>query len=107
MYEIRVYGKNRDIPWFKDNEQTHIHLIAGAPRRTDDEDMVEHLRKFHQPQEGRGIEITEVGVQPKSVRSMNAEELRMFADSKGVEYSETDSRMDIMKKLKRGVKQNG
>lgn len=106
MYEIRVHGRNRDIPWTNGNEQTHIHLIAGAPRRIDDEEMVEHLRKFHQPQEGRGIEIVEVDLKPKSVRSMKAEELRAFADSKGVEYSESDSRMAIMKKL-REVLNNG
>lgn len=101
MYEVRVYGRNRDIPWVKDKQQTHIHLIAGSPVQTDDEEMVDHLRKFHLPEEGRGIEIINIK-KKKSVRSMSLQELRAEYEAIGGHYVESDSRMDIMKKL-RGV----
>lgn len=100
MYEISVHGRNRDIPWHHDGQQTHIHLIAGIPRQTDDEEMVDHIRKFHAPEEGRGIGIKEIDVKSKSVRGMTLPELQELADSKDVAYSESDSRMDIMNKLK-------
>lgn len=101
MTEIRVYGKNREIPW--PEKMTHILLIAGSPIQTDDKEMVDHIRKFHLPEEGRGISIEEVVMKSKSVREMTLEELKALADSKGVEYSEDDSRMDIMNKLKEEV----
>ena len=78
MFEICVYGKNRDIPW--PQKKTHIYLIAGSPKRTENEEMVEHLRKFHLPEENRAISIKEVDVKPKSVRGMTLLELRDLAE---------------------------
>lgn len=98
MYKIRVYRKNRKIPW--PEKKTHILLIAGRAIQTDDEEMVDHIRKFHVPEEGRGISIEEIEVKSKSVRGMTLPELQELADSKDVVYSESDSRMDIMKSLK-------
>lgn len=99
MYEIRVYDRNRDIPWVKDEQQTHIHLIAGMPIQTENEQMVEHLRKFNNPAEHRGISIKEIS-KSRSVRSMTLDELRSLADSMDVEYADSDSRMVIMKKIR-------
>jgi len=98
MFEISVFGKNREIPW--PEKMTHILLRAGSPVQTDDEEMVGHIRKFHNPAEGRGISIEEVVMESKSVRQMTLSELRTLADSKDVEYTEDDSRMDIMKKIR-------
>lgn len=92
---IRVYDKARDIPWKGD----HIHLVPGHPIETDDQEMVDHFRKFHNPAEHRAISIKEV-LEPKSVRSMNLAELREHAGSVGVEYEDSDSRNDIMKRIK-------
>lgn len=100
MYQVRVYGKNRDIPWTHNKRQSHIHLIAGSPKLIEDEDLVDHLRKFNLPEKGRGIEITEIDAKTKSVRSMSLLELRELADSMDVEYADSDSRMDIMKKIR-------
>jgi hypothetical protein len=98
MFEIRVYGKNRDIPW--PEKMTHIHLTAGSPVQTDDTEMVEHIRKFHNPAEGRGIEIVEIELKSKSVRAMTLSELRDLAGSMDVDYDDSDSRMSIMKKIR-------
>ncbi len=94
-YEIRVYDNPRDIPW----KDTHIRLNPGYPVQMDDEEMVEHIRLFHNPAEHRAISIKEI-VEQKSVRSMNLPELREHADSMGVEYEDSDSRTDIMKRIK-------
>ena len=102
MFEIHVYGRNREIPW--PEKTTHIMLYAGSPMQTDDTEMVDHIRKFHLPEEGRGISIEAVEMESKSVRGMTLDELRTLADSKGAEYSESDSRMDIMKKIRGEVK---
>lgn len=98
-HEIRVYHRNRDIPW----KDTHIRLVPGQPVTIDDEEMVDHIRKFHNPVEHRAISIREI-LEPKSVRSMNLVELREHADSIDVEYADSDSRNDIMKRMK--VKKN-
>ena len=98
-YEIRVYDKARDIPWKGD----HIHLVPGHPKLIDNEEMVDHIRKFHNPEEHRAISIKEI-VEQKSVRSMKLPELREYADSIGAEYQDSDSRSDIMKRIK--VKKN-
>lgn len=102
MYEVRVYNRNRDIPCVINEQQTHIHLVAGSPKLIDDEELIDHLRKFHNPSEGRGIEIVEVDLKEKqkSVRSMSLDELRTFAISKGVDFDDSDSRMEIMKRLR-------
>lgn len=104
MYEIRVYGKNRVIPWPQPDGMTHIHLMTGAPKITDDAEMVEHIRKFHLPEYGRGIEITELDETP-SIKSLDMEGMKALADSVGVEYTDDDSRNAIMKRIK--VIQNG
>ena len=96
MYEVRVYRSNRDIPW----KGSHIHLIVGVPLQTDNKEMVDHFRKYHQPKLGRGIAIKEIESKLKSVRSMSLDELREFAISKGVEFDDSDSRMEIMKKIR-------
>lgn len=96
MYEVCVRGKNRHIPW----NGTHIHLYAGSPIRTDDKELIDHLRKYHNPAEGRGIAIKEVESEKKSVRSMSLDELREFAILKSVDFDDSDSRMEIMKKLR-------
>lgn len=98
MYEIRVYGRNREIPW--PEKMTHIMLYAGSPTQTDDVEMVDHIRKFHLPEEGRGISIEEVDVKSANPSRMTLVRLRALADSTGVEYSEDDSRSDIMKKIR-------
>lgn len=95
MYEVRVYDKARDIRW----KDTHIHLVPGHPKRIDDEEMVNHIRKFHNPEEHRAISIKEIP-ELKSVRSMNLSELRERADSMGVDYIDSDSRSEIMRKIK-------
>lgn len=100
MYEVRVYRKNRDIPWVHDKRQTHIHLVAGSPLQTDNKEMVDHIRKFDNPTAGRPISIKQIDLKPKSVRSMSLIELRELADSMDVEYAGSDSRMDIMKKIR-------
>lgn len=96
MFEIHVYGRNREIPW----KNSHIMLYAGRPVRTDDQEMVDHIRNFHNPAEGRGISIKEVEKKQTNPSRMKLQELRELAESKGVEYSEDDSRVDIMNKLK-------
>ncbi len=98
-YAIRVYDKARDIPWKGD----HIHLVPGHAKRIEDEELVEHIRKFHNPEQHRAISIREI-IEQKSVRSMNLAELRDHADSIGVEYIDSDSRNSIMKRIK--VKKN-
>ncbi len=94
-HAIRVYDKARDIPWKGD----HIHLVPGHAKRIEDEELVDHIRKFHNPAEHRAISIKEI-LEPKSVRSMTLTELREHADSIGVEYIDLDSRNDIMKRIK-------
>ena len=92
---VTVYGKNRDIPWVQDEQVTHIRLIAGNPHEIEDGDLIEHLRKFDRPQEGRGIQIVEKPAKSKNPSRMKLEELRELADS-----SDDDSRSDIMKKIR-------
>ena len=95
MFEVRVYDRSRDIPW----KGTHIHLVPGSAKQIDDEEMVDHIRKFHNPAEHRAISIKEI-VKPKNPSRMPLAELRDLADSTDVEYSDDDSRSDIMKKLR-------
>lgn len=95
MFEVRVYDKSRDIPW----KGTYIRLVAGMPMQTDDEEMVEHIRKFHNPEQHRAISIKEI-VKPKNPSRMTLAELRELADSMDVEYADSDSRSDIMKKIR-------
>lgn len=103
-YSIQVYGKNRDIPWERPEGLTHIHLMTGAPKITNDKEMVEHIRKFHAPERGRGIEIKEIADQ-KPIKSLDMAGMKALADSVGVEYTDGDSRNAIMKRIK--VVQNG
>lgn len=103
-YSIQVHGKNRDIPWPQPDGMTHIHLMTGAPKITDDEKMVEHIRKFHAPEYGRGIEILEIA-DAKPIKSLDMAGMKALADSLGVEYTDGDSRNAIMKRIK--VVQNG
>lgn len=98
-YSIQVYGKNRDIPWERPTGLTHIHLMTGTPKITDDEEMVEHIRLFHAPKQGRGIEITEIADQ-KPIKSLDMAEMKDLADSVGVGYTDGDSRNQIMKRIK-------
>lgn len=95
MYEINVYQKQRRIPW----RDTYILLTPGKSVQVDDEEVVEHLRKFHDPQNGNGISIKEIQ-KPKSVKAMNLQELREFAAEKGVDFDDSDSRQELMKKLR-------
>ena len=98
-HKVSVYDKARDIPWKGD----HIHLVPGHPMVIDNEELVDHIRKFHNPAEHRAISIKEI-LEEKSVRSMTLPELREHADSIGVEHEDSDSRNDIMKRIK--VKKN-
>lgn len=103
MFEISVYGQNRQIPFPK--RQTHIMLYAGRPVKTDDEELVEHVRKFHAPEQGRGISVKEIDTKPVSIKSLDMAGMKALADSVGVEYTDDDSRNAIMKRIK--VIQNG
>lgn len=94
-HEIRVYDKARDIPWKGD----HIHLVPGHAKRIDNDELVDHIRKFHNPEQHRAISIKKI-LEQKSVRSMNLAELRIHADDIDVEYTDSDSRSDIMKRIK-------
>ncbi len=100
MYEVRVYGKHRRIPW----KDTYILLVPGTVRREVDEEIVDHLRKFHQPQQGRGIEITEVKEEKtagkKSLEKMNKKKLQAEATASGVDFSESDTRRELIQKIR-------
>lgn len=103
MYEVRVYGKQRRIPW----KDTYILLVPGTVRREVDEEIVDHLRKFHQPQQGRGIEITEVKeerslktAEKKSLEKMNKKKLQAEATASGVDFSESDTRRELIQKIR-------
>lgn len=100
MYEVRVYGKQRRIPW----KDTYILLVPGTVRREVDEEIVDHLRKFHQPQQGRGIEITEVKEEKtagkKSLEKMNKKKLQAEATASGVDFSESDTRRELIQKIR-------
>ncbi len=100
MYEVRVYGKQRRIPW----KDTYILLVPGTVRREVDEEIVEYLRKFHQPQQGRGIEITEVKdektAEKKSLEKMNKKKLQAEATASGVDFSESDTRRELIQKIR-------
>lgn len=103
-YSIQVYGKNRDIPWERPEGLTHIHLMTGTAKITDDVEMVEHIRLFHAPEHGRGIEIVQIGEQTP-IKSLDMAGMKALADSVGAEYTDDDSRNAIMKRIK--VIQNG
>lgn len=105
MHAIRVYGKNRKIPgWIHNNKQTYILLVVGKTLKTDNKEMVDHIRKFHVPEQGRGISIKEIPAS-KPIKSLDMAGMKALADSVGIEYTDDDSRNAIMKRIK--VVQNG
>lgn len=93
-WKIRVYGRRREIPW----KGTYLLLIPGQTRIEEDEEIVNHLRKFHDPQLGNGIHIEELA-DKKKIRSMKREELIDHAIAAGVNVDPDNTRQEIMKKL--------
>ena len=99
MYSVRAHGRHREIPY----KDTYILLIPGRTIYEEDEEVIEHLRMYNVPEDGRGIEIIKLPDEKekkKSVRSMSLTELRDHATSEGVDWEETDARNDIMRKLR-------
>lgn len=96
MYEIRVYDNHRDIPW----KGSHIHLTPGMPLPIDDAELADHIRKFSNPEQHRGISVKEVEAKTKNPSRMTLDELRGLADSVGAEYEDSDTRSELMKRIK-------